>query len=96
VWAGKAQPERRFEETDLDAFNGMTGLAVSCDRDWAAAERIVSRGLLAQKATFTTRTTGIRQIRTVVDTVVEGNVARARRAKKATRAARRAQTDLHP
>ncbi|WP_327108745.1 zinc ribbon domain-containing protein [Nonomuraea glycinis] len=68
---------------------------LSCDRDQAAAERIVSRGLLAQRHTVTDRTTGTRIIRTVV----EGNLARARRPKRPTRAARRARrtrTDLHP
>ncbi len=68
---------------------------LSCDRDWAAAERIVSRGLLGQKATRTHRSTGARTIATIV----EGNVARARRTRKPTRAARRARrtrTDLHP
>ncbi|WP_327105055.1 zinc ribbon domain-containing protein [Nonomuraea glycinis] len=68
---------------------------LSCDRDRAAAERIVSRGLLGQKATFTDRKTGKRAIRAIVD----GNVTRVRRAKKATRAIRRARrsgTDLHP
>ncbi|MET8002464.1 zinc ribbon domain-containing protein [Nonomuraea glycinis] len=66
-----------------------------CDRDRAAAERIVSRGLLGQTATFTDRTTGKRAIRASVD----GNVTRVRRAKKPTRAIRRARrsgTDLHP
>ncbi|MFE3448841.1 zinc ribbon domain-containing protein [Nonomuraea sp. NPDC059194] len=68
---------------------------LSCDRDWAAAERIVARGLLAQENTWTERKTGKRVIRTVI----EGNVSRARRPKKPTRAARRARrsgTDLHP
>ncbi|MEU4228954.1 transposase [Nonomuraea sp. NPDC026600] len=68
---------------------------LSCDRDWAAAERIVSRGLLGQHATRTRRATGARTIATVV----EGNVARARRTRKPTRAARRARrtrADLHP
>ncbi|WP_327104553.1 zinc ribbon domain-containing protein [Nonomuraea glycinis] len=68
---------------------------LSCDRDQAAAERIISRGLLAQHHTHTDRTTGVRTIRTVV----EGNLSRARRPRKPTRAARRARrtrTDLHP
>ncbi|MEU4225725.1 transposase [Nonomuraea sp. NPDC026600] len=68
---------------------------LSCDRDWAAAERIVARGLLGQHATRTHRSTGVRTIATVV----EGNVARARRPRRPTRAARRARrtrTDLHP
>jgi len=59
---------------------------LSGDRDWAAAERIVARGLLGQVHTRTDRTTGHRHIQTIV----EGNVARARRPQKATRAARRA------
>jgi hypothetical protein len=68
---------------------------LSCDRDQAAAERIVSRGLLAQRHTHTDRATGTRTIRTVV----EGNLSRVRRPRKPTRAARRARrtrTDLHP
>ncbi|MCA2175896.1 transposase [Nonomuraea glycinis] len=68
---------------------------LSCDRDQAAAERIVSRGMLAQHHTVTDRVSGTRTIRTVV----EGNLTRARRPKKPTRAARRARrtrTDLHP
>ncbi|MFI7454291.1 zinc ribbon domain-containing protein [Nonomuraea sp. NPDC049714] len=68
---------------------------LSCDRDQAAAERIVSRGLLAQRHTVTDRVSGVRTIRTVV----EGNLARVRRPRKPTRAARRARrtrTDLHP
>ncbi|HUR02422.1 MAG TPA: transposase, partial [Nonomuraea sp.] len=68
---------------------------LSCDRDWAAAERIVARGLLSQNATRTHRSTGARTIATIV----EGNVARARRTRKPTRAARRARrtrADLHP
>ncbi|MEV0349778.1 zinc ribbon domain-containing protein [Nonomuraea sp. NPDC050680] len=68
---------------------------LSCDRDWAAAERIVARGLLGQNATRTHRATGVRTIATIV----EGNVARARRTRKPTRAARRARrtgSDLHP
>ncbi|MEV1249026.1 hypothetical protein [Nonomuraea sp. NPDC049750] len=67
----------------------------SGDRDWAAAERIVSRGLLGQHATRTHRSTGVRTIHAVV----ERNVVRARRTRRLTRAARRARrtrTDLHP
>jgi hypothetical protein len=59
---------------------------LSADRDHAAAERIVSRGLLAQQHVRTDRATG----RRTTHTVVEGNVARARRPKRPTRAARRA------
>ncbi|GAA3221860.1 hypothetical protein GCM10020216_033620 [Nonomuraea helvata] len=33
---------------------------LSCDRDWAAAERILTRGLLGQHATRTHRATGAR------------------------------------
>lgn len=68
---------------------------LSCDRDWTAAERILARGLLGQHTTRTDRATGTRAI----PTVVEGNVARARRPRKPTRAARRARrtrTDPHP
>jgi len=53
------------------------GCGLSCDRDHAAAERIVSRGLLAQSHTLTDRKTGTRAIRVSVD----GPVARARRPK---------------
>jgi hypothetical protein len=59
---------------------------LSADRDHAAAERILARGLLSQHLVRTDRTTGRRTTRTAVD----GNVARARRPKKPTRAARRA------
>ncbi|MFI7148563.1 zinc ribbon domain-containing protein [Nonomuraea sp. NPDC050022] len=68
---------------------------LSGDRDWAAAERILARGLLGQNATRTHRSTGVRTIHAVV----EGNVARARPRRKLTRAARRARrtrADLHP
>jgi hypothetical protein len=51
---------------------------LSCDRDFAAAERIVSRGLLGQPHVRTDRTSGVRT--TMV--AIEGNVARARRATK--------------
>ncbi|MGN9846891.1 zinc ribbon domain-containing protein [Nonomuraea sp. H19] len=77
------------------AWASCPACGLSCDRDWAAAERIVSRGLLGQQATRTHRTTGERTI----GTAVEGNIARARRTRKPTRAARRARrtrTDLHP
>ncbi|WP_433510965.1 zinc ribbon domain-containing protein [Nonomuraea sp. CA-143628] len=86
-------PDRLTEKGWTWAYCPACGL--SCDRDRAAAERIVSRGLLGQNATRTHRSTGAR---TIV-TVVEGNVARARRPRKPTRAARRARrtrTDLHP
>ncbi|GGP04646.1 hypothetical protein GCM10012278_20650 [Nonomuraea glycinis] len=72
-----------------------TRCGLSRDRDQAAAERIVTRGLLAQTHTITDRATGARTIRTVM----EGNLSRVRRPRKPTRAARRARrtgTDLHP
>jgi hypothetical protein len=53
---------------------------LSCDRDFAAAERIVSRGLLGQHHVRTDRTSGVRT--TMV--AVEGNVARARRTTRQT------------
>ena len=56
------------------------------DRDHAAAERIVARGLLAQALMDTDPKTGRHSITTSVD----GNVARARRSKRRTRAAPRA------
>ncbi|MDP9842479.1 zinc ribbon domain-containing protein [Streptosporangium lutulentum] len=59
---------------------------LSADRDWAAAERIVARGLLGQAHTRTDRATGHRTI----TTVVEGNVARARRPRAEIRRVRRA------
>ncbi|MGW4959203.1 zinc ribbon domain-containing protein [Nonomuraea sp. NPDC004186] len=86
-------PDRLTEKGWTWAYCPACGL--SCDRDWGAAERIASRGLLGQHATRTHRTTGARTI----PTAVEGNVARARRPRRPTRAARRArrtQTDLHP
>ncbi|WP_433429586.1 zinc ribbon domain-containing protein [Nonomuraea sp. CA-141351] len=86
-------PDRLTERGWAWAYCPACGL--SCDRDWAAAERILARGLLGQNATRTHRATGARTI----GKVVEGNVARARRTRKPTRAARRARrtrTDLHP
>ncbi|MGN9786191.1 zinc ribbon domain-containing protein [Nonomuraea sp. ZG12] len=86
-------PDRLKERGWKWAHCARCGL--SCDRDQAAAERIVSRGLLAQHHTVTDRGTGTRTIRIVV----EGNLARARRPRKPTGAARRARrtrTDLHP
>ncbi|WP_371785164.1 zinc ribbon domain-containing protein [Streptosporangium subroseum] len=59
---------------------------LSADRDWAAAERIVARGLLGQAHTRTDRITGHRTI----TVVVEGNVSRARRPRAETRRVRRA------
>lgn len=55
------------------AVCGRCGL--SCDRDHAAAERIVARGLLGQAATATDGRSGAWSIATTVD----GPVARARR-----------------
>ncbi|MEU8147741.1 transposase [Nonomuraea sp. NPDC048901] len=86
-------PDRLTDKGWRWAYCPACGL--SCDRDRAAAERIVSRGLLGQNATRTHRSTGVRTIHAIV----EGNVARARRTRKPTRAARRARrtrTDLHP
>ncbi|MFI7148106.1 zinc ribbon domain-containing protein [Nonomuraea sp. NPDC050022] len=86
-------PDRLADKGWRWAYCPACGL--SCDRDWAAAERIVSRGLLGQHATRTHRSTGVRTIHAVV----ERNVARARRTRRLTRAARRARrtrTDLHP
>jgi hypothetical protein len=62
------------------------GCGLAGDRDHAAAERIVARGLLAQSHVQTDPKTG--QHATV--TTVDGNVARARRPKRPTRGARRA------
>jgi hypothetical protein len=56
------------------------------DRDHAAAERIVARGLLAQAQMRTEPKTG----QHTITTSVEGNVARARRPRRRTRAARQA------
>ncbi|MEQ4722849.1 zinc ribbon domain-containing protein [Nonomuraea sp. B19D2] len=86
-------PDRLGERGWAWAYCPACGL--SCDRDWAAAERILARGLLGQHATRTHRATGTRTI----GKVVEGNVARTRRTRKPTRSARRARrtrTDLHP
>ncbi|MET7332310.1 hypothetical protein [Nonomuraea sp. NPDC005650] len=86
-------PDRLTEKGWTWAYCPACGL--SCDRDHAAAERIVARGLLGQHVTRIHRTTGTRTI----GKAVEGNVARARRARRPTRAARRARrtrTDLHP
>ena len=56
------------------------------DRDHAAAERIVARGLLAQARVRTEPRTG----QHTITTTAEGNVARARRPTRRTRAARQA------
>jgi hypothetical protein len=60
------------------------------DRDHAAAERIVARGLLAQVQVWTEPKTG----QHAITTIVEGNVARARRSRRRTRAARQADRAL--
>jgi len=57
---------------------------LSNDRDHAAAERIVARGLLAQRHTLTNRKTGARTIRISIDRPV----ARARRPKRQSHANR--------
>jgi hypothetical protein len=62
------------------------GCGLASDRDHAAAERILARGLLAQAHVQTDPKTG----RHTIATVVDGNVARARRPKRRSRAARRA------
>jgi predicted RNA-binding Zn-ribbon protein involved in translation (DUF1610 family) len=62
------------------------GCGLSSDRDHAAAERIAARGLLAQAHVQTDSKSGHHAI----TRVVEGNVARARRAKRRIRGARRA------
>jgi hypothetical protein len=77
-------PDRPTERGWKWAICRRCGL--SCDRDWAAAERIAARGLLGQDHTRTDPTTGQRAIRTAVD----GDVSRVRRTKQPTRAARRA------
>jgi Putative transposase DNA-binding domain len=60
------------------------------DRDHAAAERIVARGLLAQAQVRTEPKSG----QHAITITVEGNVARARRPKRRTRAARQADRAL--
>jgi transposase len=77
-------PDRSYERGWKWAICRRCGL--SCDRDWAAAERISARGLLGQAHTHTDRTNGHRTIRATVD----GNVARARRRRQSTQAIRRA------
>jgi hypothetical protein len=58
---------------------------LACDRDHAASERIVARGLLAQAHVRTHRNTG----HYTATIAVEGNVARARRPKRCSRDVRR-------
>jgi hypothetical protein len=79
-----AAPDRAGERGWKWAICARCGL--SCDRDWAAAERIVARGLLSQIHTRTDPHTG----RRAIHTTVEGNVTRVRRPKRSTRAVRRA------
>jgi hypothetical protein len=73
------------------AVCGRCGL--SCDRDHAAAERIVARGLLGQADTATDRATGTRSIRATTD----GPVARVRprRTRSVRRRERRAPPRCH-
>jgi hypothetical protein len=75
-------PDRPRERGWKWAICPSCGLAG--DRDHAAAERIVARGLLAQAHVRTEPKTG----QHTITTTVEGNVARARRPKHRTRAAR--------
>ena len=77
-------PDRPRERGWKWAICRSCGLAG--DRDHAAAERIVARGLLAQALAGIELTTAGHTIARMVD----GNVARARRPKHRTRAARRA------
>ena len=77
-------PDRTRERGWRWAVCRSCGLAD--DRDHAASERIVARGLLAQAHVRTDPKTGHH----ATTMVVEGNVARARRPKRRTRAARRA------
>jgi hypothetical protein len=77
-------PDRTHERGWKWAICRSCGLAG--DRDHAAAERIVARGLLAQAQVRTEPKTGQHSI----TTIVEGNVARARRPKRRPRTARQA------
>jgi Putative transposase DNA-binding domain len=83
VLAHTPAPDRTGEKGWKWAICRKCGLAG--DRDHTAAERIVARGLLAQAHLRTDPRTGNH----TVTTIVEGNVARARRPKCRTRAARR-------
>ena len=67
------------------------GCGLAGDRDHAAAERIVARGLLAQVHVQTDPNSGHH----AATLVVEGNVARARRPKRRSSAARRAIANRH-
>lgn len=82
VLAHTPAPDRTEEKGWKWAICRNCGLAG--DRDHTAAERIVARGLLAQTHLRTDPRTGNHAI----TTIVEGNVARARRPKRRTRAAR--------
>jgi hypothetical protein len=77
-------PDRTRERGWKWAICRYCGLAG--DRDHAAAERIVARGLLTQELVRPEQNSGDHTIAQTVD----GNIARARRAKHRTRAARRA------
>jgi hypothetical protein len=77
-------PDRTRERGWKWASCPSCGLAA--DRDHAAAERIVARGLLAQAQVRTEPKTG----RHTITTTVEGNVARARRLRRRTGAVREA------
>jgi hypothetical protein len=77
-------PDRTRERGWKWASCPSCGLA--SDRDHAAAERIVGRGLLAQAQVRTEPKIG----QHTITTTVEGNVARARRPRRRTRAARQA------
>jgi hypothetical protein len=83
VLAHTPAPDRTGEKGWKWAVCRSCGLAG--DRDHAAAERIVARGLLAQTHLRTNPRTGDHATTTIVD----GNVARARRPKRRTRATRR-------
>jgi hypothetical protein len=77
-------PDRTCEQGWKWASCPSCGLA--SDRDHAAAERIVARGLLAQAQVRTAPKTG----QHTITTTVEGNVARARRRTRTARQAGRA------
>jgi hypothetical protein len=76
-------PDRPHERGWRWAVCRSCGLAG--DRDHAASERIVARGLLAQAHVRTDRNSGHH----TATMVVEGNVARARRPKRCSRTGRR-------
>jgi hypothetical protein len=68
------------------------GCGLASDRDHAAAERIIARGLLAQAYVQTDPKTG----RHTIETTMDGNVARSRRPKRRNRPARRASSHTLP